>query len=63
MKLRSLILFCLVLMPTIARAQDWPTRPIQIILSSGAGGTADILARMIGEQLSSSLGQPVIVCR
>jgi len=61
MKLRSLILFCLALMPNIAHAQDWPTRPIQIIVSSGAGGTADILARMIGEQLSPALGQPVIV--
>jgi tripartite-type tricarboxylate transporter receptor subunit TctC len=42
-------------------AQSWPTRPIQIIVSSGAGGTADILARMIAERLAPALGQPVVV--
>jgi tripartite-type tricarboxylate transporter receptor subunit TctC len=44
-----------------AVAEDWPTRPIQIVVSSGAGGTADILARLIAEQLSPALGQPVVV--
>ncbi len=62
MKIRSLILFCLmVFYPLCAGAQTWPSRPIQIVVSSGAGGTADILARIIGEQLSPALGQPVVV--
>jgi tripartite-type tricarboxylate transporter receptor subunit TctC len=42
-------------------AQAWPTRPINMIVSFGAGGTADILARMIGEELLTALGQPVVV--
>jgi tripartite-type tricarboxylate transporter receptor subunit TctC len=42
-------------------AQSWPSRPIQIIVSSGAGGAADIMARLVAEQLSPALGQPVVV--
>jgi tripartite-type tricarboxylate transporter receptor subunit TctC len=50
-------------MPGPAQAQTpaWPSRPITIIVSFGAGGTADILARMIGEELSTALGQPVVI--
>jgi tripartite-type tricarboxylate transporter receptor subunit TctC len=62
MKIRSLIPFCVMIFyPFCAGAQTWPSRPIQIIVSSGAGGTADILARVIGEQLSPALGQPVVI--
>ena len=42
-------------------AQSWPSRPIQIVVSSGAGGTADILARLIGDKLAAALGQPVVI--
>jgi tripartite-type tricarboxylate transporter receptor subunit TctC len=62
MRLRSALLACLLLLlPSVAGAQSWPTKPIHVIVSSGAGGTADILARMIGEKLSASLGQPVVI--
>ena len=44
-----------------AQTQSWPNRPINMIVSFGAGGTADILARMIGEELSTVLGQPVVI--
>ncbi len=44
-----------------AQTQGWPNRPINIVVSFGAGGTADILARMIGEELSTALGQPVVI--
>lgn len=43
------------------QTQGWPTRPITIVVSFGAGGTADILARMIGDELSTALGQPVVI--
>src|SRR4030081_461323 len=57
-----LVVACLVsLLPTFAGAQGWPTKPVHILVSSGAGGTADILARMIGERLAPMLGQPVVV--
>jgi tripartite-type tricarboxylate transporter receptor subunit TctC len=49
------------LAPASAGAQSWPAKPIHLVVSSGAGGTADIVARMIGERLSPSLGQPVVI--
>src|SRR5207302_2412179 len=45
----------------IARAQTYPTRPVRIISGSAAGGTSDILARLMGQWLSERLGQPFIV--
>jgi tripartite-type tricarboxylate transporter receptor subunit TctC len=57
-----LVVACLVpLLPTSAGAQAWPTKPVHIVVSSGAGGTADILARMVGERLAPLLGQPVVI--
>jgi len=62
MRIRDTLFASLVLLaPTLASAQSWPTKPVHILVSSGAGGTADILARMVGERLAPVLGQPVIV--
>jgi tripartite-type tricarboxylate transporter receptor subunit TctC len=62
MRLRNTLLaYLLVLAPALAHAQSWPSKPIHVIVSSGAGGTADILARMVGERLSSALGQPIVI--
>jgi tripartite-type tricarboxylate transporter receptor subunit TctC len=36
-------------------ADDWPTRPIQIIAAFGAGGTVDIIAHMMGDKHSAAL--------
>lgn len=46
---------------TSLHAQDWPNRPIRIIVGFGAGGGTDIAARIIAEPLSKALGQPVVV--
>jgi tripartite-type tricarboxylate transporter receptor subunit TctC len=51
----------LALAPAAGQAQNWPSRPVQIVVSSGAGGAADIIARMIAEKLSPALGQPVVI--
>ncbi len=44
-----------------ARAEDWPTRPIHVIVGAGPGGGTDIVTRIIGQPLSELLGQPVVV--
>ena len=44
-----------------ARAQAYPSRPIRIVVPFLAGGTVDIVARVIGQQVSADLGQPVVI--
>jgi tripartite-type tricarboxylate transporter receptor subunit TctC len=44
-----------------AMAQGWPARPIKFIVSQAAGGTPDIICRLITERLSRTLGQQVVV--
>jgi tripartite-type tricarboxylate transporter receptor subunit TctC len=56
-----LALLALSLSALSSRAQDWPNRPIRIIVGFGAGGGTDIAARIIAEHLQKALGQPVVV--
>jgi len=44
-----------------ANAEDWPARPVRIIVPFGAGGSGDTLARIVAQYLSESLAQPFIV--
>jgi tripartite-type tricarboxylate transporter receptor subunit TctC len=50
-----------VLVSAAAQAQTYPDRPIRLIAPFPAGGLADVLARAVGDEMSKSLGQPVIV--
>jgi tripartite-type tricarboxylate transporter receptor subunit TctC len=45
----------------VAHTQTYPTRPVRIITGFAAGGTPDILARLLGQWLSERLGQPFVV--
>ena len=44
-----------------AMAQAFPNKPLTIVVPFSAGGTTDILARIVGQALSAELGQPVVV--
>jgi tripartite-type tricarboxylate transporter receptor subunit TctC len=48
-------------LPRSAVAEDWPARPITIVVPFAAGGTTDIVARIVSQPLSMRLGQSVIV--
>ena len=50
--------------PALGNAQtaaSWPSRPVRVVVPFGAGGTADIVARIISQQLSIQLAQPFVV--
>ncbi len=54
--------FAAAVAPLSARAQsDWPNRPVKIIVPFGAGGSADTLARVVGEHLSAAFKQQFVV--
>jgi tripartite-type tricarboxylate transporter receptor subunit TctC len=49
------------LLPVASAAQDWPSRPIRAIIPFGAGSATDLVPRIVFEQLSPQLGQPIVV--
>ena len=44
-----------------ARADDWPTRPVTIVVPFGAGGNTDMMARLAAQDLSEKFGQNFVV--
>lgn len=56
------VLLLLVACTTTSLADEtWPTRPVRVVVSFAAGGTPDILCRIIADRLSRALGQQVVV--
>lgn len=49
------------LLPRGAKAADWPTRPVKFVVPFSAGGTTDILARLVAQKMSEEYGQQFIV--
>jgi tripartite-type tricarboxylate transporter receptor subunit TctC len=57
----AMVAACLLSMQVAALAQSWPARPIRAIIPFGAGSATDIVPRIVFEQLSPQLGQPIVV--
>jgi len=55
------LLALIVALPVPVCAQEWPTRPVRFIVPFPAGGSTDVAARVVGEYLSRTLGQQVVV--
>ena len=49
------------ILPRFARAQAYPSKPVHLIVAYAAGGSNDILARLMGQWLSERLGQPFVI--
>ncbi len=57
---QSLVLLCAALAQP-AWAQNYPSKTIQLVVTAGPGSSADITARIVGEELGKLLGQPVVI--
>lgn len=61
MRLAFAIAAILLSTSSIATAQDWPLRPVKIVVAAAAGGPIDVFGRVMAERLSPILGQNVII--
>jgi tripartite-type tricarboxylate transporter receptor subunit TctC len=55
------LLCCAVLAIGHARADNWPSRPIKLIVPTGAGASTDVMARLVADGVSRAIGQPIFV--
>jgi len=64
MNVRGILAIASVIAATLAspaRAQDFPTRPITLIVPYAAGGGNDVMARIVADKMAAALGQPIVV--
>src|SRR5690606_28258955 len=55
------VLACSLIVATPARADDYPNKAISVVVGYPAGGSVDLTARVLGEQLSEILGQSIVI--
>ena len=63
MRRSALMMFaaCAIAAAASSHAQDYPSRPVRIIVPFAAGGPADVYARFLGQRLHEALGQPFVI--
>jgi len=44
-----------------ALAQTWPSKPMRIVIAQAPGRATDVISRVVGNQLSEALGQPIVI--
>ena len=58
---RSLLAWLTAAVSPLAPAQSWPAKPVQLVHGFGAGGNADVIARLVAQKLQDALDKPVVV--
>jgi tripartite-type tricarboxylate transporter receptor subunit TctC len=58
--LLTLAILCIA-MTNLAGAQSWPTKPIKVVVPLTAGSATDVMARIVFEQVSQQVGQPIVI--
>src|SRR3981081_4450890 len=62
MKFLTRVLLALLLSPILpALAQEFPSRPITMVVPFSAGGPGDVIARLLGSSMSATLKQPIVI--
>ena len=56
-----LVALCVLAIPTLGKAADWPTRPVRLVVPYPAGGNADVVARIVAQGLQDKLHETFIV--
>ena len=59
--MKKALLFAVALAALHAQAQQYPSRPIRVLVGFAAGGPTDVIARVIGQDMTQVLGQPIVV--
>ena len=59
--MRRWLLACIALWAGLAFAQEFPAKPVRLVIGYAAGGPTDVIGRLIAQDMSASLGQPVVV--
>ena len=59
--LKALLIGLTLLCPTLAVAQDFPNKPIRLIVPFPPGGPNDIIARVVGQRMSEIVKQPIVI--
>ena len=59
--LRAALIVAALLLPAVAQAQDWPSKPISLYMGFPAGSGVDVVARMLQPSLEQSLGQRLVI--
>jgi tripartite-type tricarboxylate transporter receptor subunit TctC len=61
MRMKPLLLVLSAIFSVAAHAQSFPSKPVRIIVPFPAGGTTDIVARLVGQRMSETMGQAIVV--
>src|SRR5262245_53542930 len=56
-----ILAIALIAFPPLSAAQQYPSRALRLVVPFAPGGSTDVLARIVGQRLTETLGQPVIV--